>query len=69
VRDDGATIIATAGTVKRVSTATRVDDWDFTFPALPPRAFWNGVYPYDAVYGHFVIDLDFFTRIVYDGLK
>lgn len=195
VKDDGATIIATAGTVKRVSTATRVDDWDFTFPALPPRAvptevltanktyhfdgqtvevrlldpshtdtdlyvvfkeanvaslgdlFWNGVYPfidnengggidgmikaddailatlnddvilvpghgpvgnkkqlrdfrdmlagirdkvsalkkqgksrdevvaakptarYDAVYGHFVIDPDFFTRIVYDGLK
>jgi glyoxylase-like metal-dependent hydrolase (beta-lactamase superfamily II) len=195
VRDDGATIIATAGTVKRVSTATRVDDWDFTFPALPPRAvptevltanktyhfdgqtvevrlldpshtdtdlyvvfkeanvaslgdlFWNGVYPfidnengggidgmikaddailatlnddvilvpghgpvgnkkqfrdfrdmlagvrdkvsalkqqgksrdevvaakptaqYDAVYGHFVIDPDFFTRIVYDGVR
>jgi glyoxylase-like metal-dependent hydrolase (beta-lactamase superfamily II) len=195
VRDDGATIIATAGTVKRVSTSTRVDDWDFTFPALPPRGiptevlttnktyhfdgqtvevrlldpshtdtdlyvvfkeanvaslgdlFWNGVYPfidnengggidgmikaddailatlnddvilvpghgpvgnkkqfrdfrdmlagvrdkvsalkkqgksrdevvatkptaqYDAVYGHFVIDPDFFTRIVYDGLR
>ncbi|PTR34145.1 glyoxylase-like metal-dependent hydrolase (beta-lactamase superfamily II) [Luteibacter sp. OK325] len=195
VRDDGAIIIATAGTVKRVSTATRVDDWDFTFPALPARAvptevltanktyhfdgqtvevrlldpshtdtdlyvvfkeanvaslgdlFWNGVYPfidnengggidgmiksddailatlnddvilvpghgpvgnkkqfrdfrdmlagvrdkvsalkkqgksrdevvaakptaqYDAVYGHFVIDPDFFTRIVYDGLR
>jgi len=195
VRDDGATIIATAGTVKRVSTATRVDDWDFTFPALPARAipsevlkanktyhfdgqtvevrlldpshtdtdlyvvfkeanvaslgdlFWNGVYPfidnengggidgmikaddailatlnddvilvpghgpvgnkkqfrdfrdmlagvrdnvaalkkqgksrdevvaakptarYDATYGHFVIDPDFFTRIVYDGLR
>lgn len=195
VRDDGATIIATAGTVKRVSTATRVDDWDFTFPALPARAipteiltanktyhfdgqtievrllepshtdtdlyvvfkeanvaslgdlFWNGVYPfidnengggidgmikaddailaqlnddvilapghgpvgtktqfkafrdmladvrdkvsamkkqgksrdevlaakptaqYDAIYGHFVIDPDFFTRLVYDGLR
>ena len=195
VKDDGATIIATAGTVKRVSTATRVDDWDFTFPALPARAvpteiltanktyhfdgqtievrlldpshtdtdlyvvfkeanvaslgdlFWNGVYPfidnengggidgmikaddailatlnddvilvpghgpvgnkkqfrdfrdmlagvrdkvsalkkqgksrdevvaakptahYDAIYGHFVIDPDFFTRIVYDGLR
>jgi glyoxylase-like metal-dependent hydrolase (beta-lactamase superfamily II) len=195
LRDDGAIIIATAGTVKRVSTATRVDDWDFTFPALPARAvptevltanktyhfdgqtvevrlldpshtdtdlyvvfkeanvaslgdlFWNGVYPfidnengggidgmiksddtilatlnddvilvpghgpvgnkkqfrdfrdmlasvrdkvsalkkqgksrdevvaakptaqYDAVYGHFVIDPDFFTRIVYDGLR
>lgn len=195
VRDDGATIIATAGTVKRVSRSIRVDDWDFTFPALPARAiptevltanktyhfdgqtvevvlvdpahtdtdlyvvfkeanvaslgdlFWNGVYPfidnengggidgmikaddavlarlkddvvlvpghgpvgnkkqfrefrdmlagvrdkvsalkkqgksrdevvaakptapYDAVYGHFVIDPDFFTRIVYDGLR
>jgi glyoxylase-like metal-dependent hydrolase (beta-lactamase superfamily II) len=195
VRDDGATIIATAGTVKRVSRSIRVDDWDFTFPPLPARAvptevltsnktyhfdgqtievvlvdpahtdtdlyvvfkeanvaslgdlFWNGVYPfidnengggidgmikaddmvlaalkddvvlvpghgpvgnkqqfrdfrdmlagvrdkvsalkkqgktrdevvaakptaqYDAVYGHFVIDPDFFTRIVYDGLR
>jgi glyoxylase-like metal-dependent hydrolase (beta-lactamase superfamily II) len=195
VKDDGATIIATSGTVKRVSTTTRVDDWDFTFPALAPRGvptevltanktyhfdgqtvevrlldpshtdtdlyivfkeanvaslgdlFWNGVYPfidnengggidgmikaddailatlnddvilvpghgpvgnkkqfrdfrdmlagvrdkvsalkkqgksrdevvaakptaqYDAVYGHFVIDPDFFTRIVYDGLR
>ena len=195
VRDDGATIIATAGTVKRVSTSTRVDDWDFTFPALAPQGipteiltanktyhfdgqtvevrlldpshtdtdlyvvfkeanvaslgdlFWNGVYPfidnengggidgmikaddailaalnddvilvpghgpvgnkkqlrefrdmlagvrdkvsalkkqgksrdevvaakptaqYDAVYGHFVIGPDFFTRIVYDGLR
>lgn len=195
VKDDGATIIATAGTVKRVSVATRVDDWDFTFPALPTKGipteilsanktyhfdgqtievrlldpshtdtdlyvvfkeanvaslgdlFWNGVYPfidnengggidgmikaddailaalnddvvlapghgpvgtkkqfrefrdmlagvrdkvsalkkqgksrdevvaakptaqYDAVYGHFVIDPDFFTRIVYDGLR
>jgi glyoxylase-like metal-dependent hydrolase (beta-lactamase superfamily II) len=195
VHDDGATIIATAGTVKRVSTSTRVDDWDFTFPALPANGvpteiltanktyhfdgqtievrlldpahtdtdlyvvfkeanvaslgdlFWNGVYPfidnengggidgmikaddailatlkddvilvpghgpvgnkkqfqdfrdmlagvrdkvsalkkqgksrdevvaakptaaYDAIYGHFVIDPDFFTRIVYDGLR
>jgi glyoxylase-like metal-dependent hydrolase (beta-lactamase superfamily II) len=195
VKDDGATIIATAGTVKRVSTSTRVDDWDFTFPALPAKGipteiltanktyhfdgqtvevrlldpshtdtdlyvvfreanvaslgdlFWNGVYPfidnengggidgmikaddailaalnddvvlvpghgpvgtkkqfrdfrdmlagvrdkvaalkkqgksrdevvaakptaqYDAIYGHFVIDPDFFTRIVYDGLR
>jgi hypothetical protein len=25
--------------------------------------------PYDAVYGHFVIDPNFFTRIVYDGLR
>ena len=191
----GAKIISTAGTVKRVSQTTRVDDWDYTFKPLPkaviptiivknskswkldeqtitatvtPPAhtdtdlyvtvqpadvvflgdlFWNGVYPfidnenggsingmvrvldtilphigehavvvpghgpvgtkadlqdfrdmlagirdnvaalkkqgksrdeiiaakptakYDAKYGHFVIDPDFFTRIVYDGLK
>ena len=195
VHDDGATIIATAGTAARVSKSIRVDDWDFTFPPLPAGGvpteilkankiyhfdgqtvevvlvdpahtdtdlyvvfkeanvaalgdlFWNGVYPfidnengggidgmikaddailarlkddvilapghgpvgtkkqfrefrdmlagvrdkvaalkkqgksrdevvaakptaqYDAVYGHFVIDPDFFTRIVYDGLK
>ena len=195
VHEDGATIIATAGTVKRVSTSTRVNDWDFTFPALAAKGipteiltanktyhfdgqtvevrlldpshtdtdlyvvfkeanvaslgdlFWNGVYPfidnengggidgmikaddailatlnddvilapghgpvgtkkqfqdfrdmlagvrdkvsalkkqgksrdevvaakptaaYDAIYGHFVIDPDFFTRIVYDGLR
>jgi len=195
VHDDGATIIATAGTAARVSKSIRVDDWDFTFPPLPASGapteilkanktyhfdgqtvevvlvdpahtdtdlyvvfkeanvaalgdlFWNGVYPfidnengggidgmikaddailarlkddvilapghgpvgtkkqfrefrdmlagvrdkvaalkkqgksrdevvaakptaqYDAVYGHFVIDPDFFTRIVYDGLK
>ena len=195
VHDDGATIIASAGTAKRLSTTTRVDDWDYTFKPLPKRAiptdvvradktfhfdgqtvevrllipshtdtdlyvvfkeanvaslgdlFWNGVYPfidnengggidgmikaddailsrldddvilvpghgpvgtkaqlkdfrdmlaairdnvaalkkqgktraeviaakptakYDEVYGHFVIDPDFFTRIVYDGLR
>jgi len=195
VHEDGATIVATAGTVKRVSTTTRVDDWDYTFKpmakgGIPTEVlkanktyhfdgqtvevrlldpshtdtdlyvvfkeanvaslgdlFWNGVYPfidnengggidgmikaddailaqlddnvviapghgpvgnkkdlqafrdmlagvrdnvaalkkqgksrdevvaakptakYDAVYGHFVIDPDFFTRIVYDGLK
>jgi glyoxylase-like metal-dependent hydrolase (beta-lactamase superfamily II) len=195
VHEDGAIIIGTAGTVKRVSEVTRVDDWDFTFEPLPASAvpteivtqnktyhfagqtvelrllspahtdtdlyvffkeanvaslgdlFWNGVYPfidnengggingmieaddailaqlndqvvlapghgpvgnkkqfrdfrdmlsgvrdnvaalkkkgmtrdqvvaakptakYDAVYGHFVIDPDFFTRIVFDGLK
>jgi glyoxylase-like metal-dependent hydrolase (beta-lactamase superfamily II) len=195
VHEDGATIIGTAGTVARVSRSIRVDDWDFTFPALPAGGvptevlkanktyhfdgqtvevilvdpahtdtdlyvvfkearvvslgdlFWNGVYPFidnengggidgmikaddtilatltddmilvpghgpvgtrkqfqdfrnmlagirdkvsalkkqgksrdevvaakptapwDAVYGKFVIDPDFFTRIVYDGLK
>src|SRR4051812_42273130 len=31
VHEDGATIIGAAGTVKRDSTVTRVDDWDFTF--------------------------------------
>jgi glyoxylase-like metal-dependent hydrolase (beta-lactamase superfamily II) len=195
VHEDGATIVATAGTAKRVSETTRVDDWDFTFPPLAAGGmpteilkanktyhfdgqtvevrllepshtdtdlyvvfkeanvaslgdlFWNGVYPFidnengggidgmikaddailaklnddvvlvpghgpvgtkkqfkafrdmlagirdkvaalkkqgksrdevvaakptaawDEVYGHFVIDPDFFTRIVYDGLK
>ncbi|SEV87313.1 MBL fold metallo-hydrolase [Luteibacter sp. 329MFSha] len=195
VHEDGATILATAGTVRRVSTSTRVDDWDYTFKPMAKAGiptdvvkanrtirfdgqtveirlidpshtdtdlyvffkeanvaslgdlFWNGVYPfidnengggidgmikandailaqlnddvvlvpghgpvgtkkqlqdfrdmlagirdnvaalkkqgksrdeviaakptakYDAVYGHFVIDPDFFTRIVYDGLK
>lgn len=195
IHEDGATIVGTAGTARRVSTVTRVDDWDFTFQPLPAGGvpteivsndktyhfagqtvsvkllppshtdtdlyvvfkeanvaslgdlFWNGVYPfidnengggidgmiaaddailaqvdddvmlvpghgpvgtkkqlrdfrnmlagirdnvaalkkqgksrdevvaakptakYDAVYGHFVIDPDFFTRIVYDGLK
>lgn len=195
LHDQGATIIATAGTVKRVSVTTRVDFWDATFPPLSKGGiptevvtadktyhfdgqtievklvdpshtdtdlyvifkeanvaslgdlFWNGVYPfidnqngggidgmikgddailaqlnddviivpghgpvgtrkqlqdfrdmlagiranvaelkqqgktedevvaakptakYDAVYGHFVINPDFFTRIVYSGLK
>jgi len=195
VHEDGATIIATAGTVKRVTATTRVDDWDYTFTPLAKGGvpteilksnktyhfdgqtvevrllepshtdtdlyvyfkeanvaslgdlFWNGVYPfidnengggidgmikaddailaalnddvvlvpghgpvgtkkqlqafrdmlagirdnvaalkkqgksrdevvaakptakYDDVYGHFVIGPDFFTRIVYDGLK
>jgi len=195
VKDDGATILATKGTVDRVSRVTRVDDWNYTFQPLARKGiptevvrkdkmltfdgqtveirlldpshtdtdlyvffkeanvaslgdlFWNGVYPfidnengggidgmikaddailarlddnvvlvpghgpvgtraqlqafrdmlagirdnvaalkkqgksrdevvaakptaaYDAVYGHFVIDPDFFTRIVYDGLK
>ncbi|SEN18394.1 Glyoxylase, beta-lactamase superfamily II [Luteibacter sp. UNCMF331Sha3.1] len=34
----GATIVATAGTVKRVSTSTRVDFWKATFPPLPAGA-------------------------------
>jgi glyoxylase-like metal-dependent hydrolase (beta-lactamase superfamily II) len=52
VRDDGATIIATAGTVKRVSTSTRVEDWDFTFPALPARGIPTEVLTTDKTY-HF----------------
>lgn len=35
VHDQGATIIAQENTLKRVSATTRVEDWDFTFPALP----------------------------------
>jgi glyoxylase-like metal-dependent hydrolase (beta-lactamase superfamily II) len=35
VEEAGAKIIATAGTVKRVSQTTRVDDWDYTFKPLP----------------------------------
>ena len=34
----GATIIAHENTRKHLSTTTRVDDWDFTFPALPAAA-------------------------------
>jgi glyoxylase-like metal-dependent hydrolase (beta-lactamase superfamily II) len=34
----GATIIAHENTLKRVSTATRVDDWKFTFPVYPAAA-------------------------------
>ncbi len=31
----GATIVAQENTLKRVSAATRVDDWKFTFPVYP----------------------------------
>jgi glyoxylase-like metal-dependent hydrolase (beta-lactamase superfamily II) len=34
----GATIIAHENTKKHLSTTTRVDDWDFTFPPLPAAA-------------------------------
>ena len=34
----GATILAHENTRKHLSTATRVADWDFTFPASPPGA-------------------------------
>jgi glyoxylase-like metal-dependent hydrolase (beta-lactamase superfamily II) len=32
----GATIIAHPNTLKHLSTSTRVDDWEFTFPPAPP---------------------------------
>lgn len=38
LHDAGATIIAHKNTLKRASTATRVDDWKFTFPPYPPGA-------------------------------
>jgi glyoxylase-like metal-dependent hydrolase (beta-lactamase superfamily II) len=34
----GATIIAHENTRKHLSTSTRVEDWNFTFPASPPGA-------------------------------
>jgi glyoxylase-like metal-dependent hydrolase (beta-lactamase superfamily II) len=34
----GATIISHENTKKHLSTTTRVDDWDFTFPPLPAAA-------------------------------
>jgi len=34
----GATIMAHENTKKHLSTTTRVDDWDFTFPPLPVAA-------------------------------
>jgi len=35
VHDDGATIIATAGTAKRLAVDTHVTMWDYTFKAAP----------------------------------
>jgi glyoxylase-like metal-dependent hydrolase (beta-lactamase superfamily II) len=35
---EGATILAHANTRKHLSTTTRVEDWDFTFPPSPPAA-------------------------------
>lgn len=37
-RGRGAEIIASARTRERMSVTTRVDDWDFTFPASPASA-------------------------------
>ncbi len=35
LHDAGATIVAHANVLKRVSRVVRVDDWNYTFPALP----------------------------------
>ena len=37
VHDAGATIIAHENTRRHLSSITRVDDWDFTFPPLPRK--------------------------------
>lgn len=50
--EEGAKIIATAGTVKRVSTTTRVDFWDATFKPLPKAAIPSEVLTSDRTY-HF----------------
>lgn len=52
VHEDGAKIIATAGTVKRVSTTTRVDFWDATFKPLPAGGIPSEVLTADKTY-HF----------------
>lgn len=38
VAETGATIYGQTNTLKRVSEKVRVDDWDFTFDPLPPKA-------------------------------
>lgn len=38
MHSEGATITAHENTRKRLSTSTRVDDWDFTFPPSPAGA-------------------------------
>src|SRR5215831_10661959 len=40
----GATIMAHENTKKHLSTTTRVDDWNFTFPALPSAAIPTDVF-------------------------
>jgi glyoxylase-like metal-dependent hydrolase (beta-lactamase superfamily II) len=52
LHDEGATIVATAGTVKRVSVATRVDFWDTTFPPSPKSGIPTEVLRADKTY-HF----------------
>ena len=43
----GATIIAHENTRKRLSTSTRVEDWNFTFPASPAGAIPTEVFDAD----------------------
>ena len=38
VHDLGATVVAHENTLKHLSVATRVEDWDYTFPAAPAGA-------------------------------
>jgi glyoxylase-like metal-dependent hydrolase (beta-lactamase superfamily II) len=39
VHDAGATIIGLRQTLARVSATTRVEDWNYTFPPVPPAGF------------------------------
>lgn len=52
VHEDGATIIATAGTVKRVTSTIRVDDWDYTFKPLAAAGVPSEILKADKTY-HF----------------
>ncbi|MGO9443836.1 MAG: MBL fold metallo-hydrolase [Thiobacillaceae bacterium] len=47
----GATIIAHENTRKHLSTITRVNDWDFTFPPLPEDALPTEVFKTDRTLG------------------
>jgi len=38
IKEQGATIIAQENTRKHLAVSTRVDDWDYTFPAAPTLA-------------------------------
>lgn len=38
IKQQGATIIAQENTLKHLAVETRVDDWDYTFPATPAEA-------------------------------
>jgi glyoxylase-like metal-dependent hydrolase (beta-lactamase superfamily II) len=48
---EGATIIAHENTRKHLSSITRVDDWDFTFPPLPEDALPTEVFKTDRTLG------------------